>query len=231
MKHNYLKDNIVKFAAAMRDAVDHVKNGDPAYMQVRISHGNVKMGEIQSVSMLPGLTCPACCHNTCGPDCYAAKIANLRPYVLRSYAINTAIALLRPDLYWKQINMIVGLNRYFRFHVSGDIIDKTYFSEMVNCAINNPHCQILAFTKQFEIINAWIDENGDLPENLHILFSGWTNLKPINPHGMPETNIFDENNAPKEDWLICGGNCSECICRGVGCWQVLPGQTIAFKKH
>jgi len=85
----------------------------------------------------------------------------------------------------------------------------------------------LAFTKRFEIVN----EYQELPTNLHILFSGWTNLKPVNPYKFPETNIFTEENPPKENWTICGGNCFECACRGTGCWTIHNGETLAFHKH
>ena len=76
-----------------------------------------------------------------------------------------------------------------------------------------------------------MDENGDLPENLHILFSGWENMDPINPHKLPETNVFGSEDEIRDNWKICGGNCFDCACRGVGCWQAGRGDIVAFKKH
>jgi len=229
MKNYYNPETLNKFKAALKDAIQEVKNGTVS--AVSISRGNVKMGAVQSVSTLPFLTCPARCKGTCGKECYAAKIANLRTSVLKSYARNTALLIVRPDLYWDGIEYAIKGTTYFRFHVSGDIVNAEYFENMVRIAKNNTHCQILAFTKQFEIVNAWIEKNGDLPKNLHILFSGWEDMEPINPHNLPETNVFDKKEGPAESWLVCGGNCFECACRGVGCWQAKNGDVIAFAKH
>lgn len=227
---NYYNEKVMdKFTTALNEAKKEVESG--MVKTVSISSGNVKMGAVPSVSTLPFITCPSRCKGTCGSACYAAKIANMRPSVLKAYARNTALAMLKRDLFWAGINYALMGARFFRFHVSGDILNRDYFDRMVKAAATNPHCEILVFTKRYEIVNAWMDENGDLPENLHILFSGWTNLEPINPHDLPETNIFTDEQGPKDEWLVCGGNCYECGCRGVGCWQAKKGQTVAFKKH
>ena len=228
-KGYYNSKVINKFADAFQAAKALVESG--ADLRVRISNANSKMGNVSSVSTLPFLTCPGCCGHTCGIKCYAAKLANLRPAVLKSYAINTAIAKLRPDIYWQQVNAAVCAVRFFRFHVSGDIMDPDYFAHMIDTARNNPHTEILCFTKQFAIVNKYLDNGGAIPENMHILFSGWENLAPENPHNMPETNVFRDESGIRDGWKICGGNCFNCACRGVGCWQANKGDTIAFKMH
>ena len=229
MANYYTNAIIAKFRAALNKAIQEVKSG--IVTAVSISKGNVKMGAVPSVSTLPFLTCPAVCKGTCGKDCYAAKIANLRKSVLVSYARNTALLMMDPVKFWTDIDCAMRGTRFFRFHVSGDIVNADYFENLIHTCWNNPHCQVLVFTKRFDIVNAWIDENGELPENLHLLFSGWENLKPENPHSLPETNIYDKGTAPRDNWLLCGGNCFECGCRGVGCWQAKKGDVIAFKKH
>lgn len=228
--NGYYKEEILrKFLAALREAREAVKSGSD--LTLRVSDRNNKMGKIPSVSTLPFLTCPSTCRNTCGKICYAAKLANLRPAVLRSYAINTALATLRPDLYWQQVRTVLAVSRFFRFHVSGDIINRAYLDEMISAALSAPHCEILVFTKRYNLVNAWIDENGDLPANLHILFSGWEDLSPENPHGLPETQVYGRKEEPDPSWLLCGGECSSCACRGLGCWQAKRGDVIAFRKH
>jgi len=217
-----------KFADALNDAKTAVRAGD---IRVRFSNSNSKMGAVASVSTLPFLTCPDTCKWTCGVKCYAAKLANLRPSVLKSYAVNTAIAIYRPIEYWNQINEFCKGVRYFRFHVSGDILNAAYFHHMIDVANDNPKCEFLCFTKRYDVVNKWIDENGELPCNLHILFSGWTNLTPDNPYNLPETNVFTCDADFNDDWKVCGGNCFNCACRGVGCWQACKGDTIAFKMH
>ena len=226
----YKPEVLAKFNAALKEQIERVQAGEET--SVRISNANSKMGNVASVSTLPFLTCPACCKDTCGAKCYAAKLANLRPAVLKSYAINTALAMYAPGEYWKQVNAAVSAVRYFRFHVSGDIMNTHYFKSMICAARNNPKTEILVFTKRYDIVNAWIDENGSIPENMHVLFSGWSNLKPENPHNLPETNVIPRGvNSYPEDWKLCGGNCFNCACRGVGCWQAKPGDTIAFNEH
>lgn len=232
VKSFYREEVLEKFRIALEEAKAGVMSGDPYYLRIHVSNGNVKMGDVPSVSTLPFLTCPGICKGTCGIKCYAAKIANLRPSVLKSYAANTALMMLRPDIYWTMLNAMIKAYRYFRFHVSGDITDMKYFDNMVKIARENGHCEILVFTKRYNVVNMWISENGYLPKNLHVLFSGWENLTPENPHNLPETNvIMPEMPEIPDGWKMCGGNCFNCACRGVGCWQAKKGETIAFKLH
>lgn len=200
-------------------------------LRVSISGSNSKMGAVSSVSLLPFLTCPERCAGTCGTYCYAAKLANLRNTVRKSYAINTALAIHRPDVYWAGVDYACKGVRYFRFHVSGDILHTDYFNCMVKIARDNPKCEMLCFTKRYELVNAWMDENRFLPANLHILFSGWDKLEPVNPHHLPETNVILRGREPLTNWKLCGGNCFNCACRGVGCWQARSGDVIAFPQH
>ncbi len=221
-----------KMAAALIEAAEVVKapdfKGGP-----KISHGNSKMGEVPSVSLLPIATCPTRCHGRCASVCYAAKLANMRPAVLKAYAYNTALALYRPDLYWLGVFDAIAASRFFRFHVSGDILAgrSNYFEHMVLAARIYPHCEILAFTKRFEVVNDWIEENGPLPENLHIIFSGWQDMPVPNPHNLPMSQVIFKGCEPDPSWKQCGGNCLKCGCRGIGCWTLAAGETVAFKKH
>lgn len=225
----YTESTLDKFSDSLKAAFAKVESGED--LRVRISDSNSKMGAVASVSLLPFLTCPGTCAGTCGKSCYAAKLANMRPTVRNAYAINTAIAIKRPEIYWQQVNAAACAVRFFRFHVSGDIINADYFANMVNVVRNNPYTEFLCFTKRFEVVNAWIDENGSLPENMHVLFSGWTNLEPVNPHCLPETNVIQKGEEIRNGWTLCGGNCFNCAMAGTGCWQAGKGETIAFHIH
>lgn len=208
-----------------------IKNKKSISSQVAISDGNSKMGKVASVSLLPILTCPSVCKETCGKKCYAKKLCMLRPTVLNAYAKNTAIQKLAMTSYFKAVNKAMQKVRFFRFHVSGDIPNKKYFSNMVKSALNNPHCEILVFTKQFKIVNDYITSEKTLPKNMHILFSGWLNLKPDNPYNLPETMVYSKPEEIKPDWIPCGGNCLNCAINKSHCWKAESGQTIAFKIH
>lgn len=81
-------ETLRKRHAAMLEAL---KNARAAYdagtlKNISFSGGNIKMGAIPSISLLPIVTCPGACFETCAGKCYAAKIAALRPTVRDAYA-------------------------------------------------------------------------------------------------------------------------------------------------
>ena len=197
--------------------------------KISISKGNSKMGFIPSVSLPPIVTCAFGCK--CAKKCYAAKLCKLRPNVRKAYQRNLDILLNDEIEYWTQVNQAVKMSRYFRFHVSGDIVDPHYFHSMVTIAEDNPNTTILAFTKQYEIVNNHLNAYGRLPNNLKIIFSAWPGMHMENPYNMPVANVIFRGSEPAEDWKICGGNCFECACRGVGCWELKKGEHIAFYEH
>ena len=230
-----MMDTIKKFFEAFKMwlaiVCDAIAKHKKLSSMVTISDGNTKMGKVASVSLLPLLTCPKRCRETCGKKCYAVKLCKLRPTVLNSYARNTAIQKVAMHAYFKAIDNAVKNVRFFRFHVSGDIPNKKYFRFMIKTAQENKHCEFLIFTKQYEIVNNWIASGNTIPQNMHILFSGWTNLKPTNPYNLPETNVYNTPEEMNKKWIPCGGNCLNCACKGSGCWTAKNGETIAFKIH
>lgn len=195
---------------------------------INISKGNSKMGAIPSVSL------PACI--TCNPDapcfkkCYARRL-NRYTNVKNAYQNN--LDLLNEDWmeYWRQLREQVKTARFFRYHVSGDIPNKGYFKEMVITACKNPNTQFLAFTKQYDIVNNYIDIVGGLPNNLKIIFSNWGDWKCKNPYNLPQCEIIFKGQEIPENYKLCGGNCTDCACRGVGCWELKNGEIIAIKEH
>ena len=202
-----------------------------AILNVSISSGNSKT-HVPSVSISPIFTCPARCKGVCDGKCYAVKGCAIHTSELNAYARNLAIYLEQPARYWQAIRTAAANVRFFRWHVAGDIVDAAYFSGMIETARALPDTAFLAFTKKYEIVNTWIDRNGAIPCNFKIVFSGWGDaLKPINPHNLPETTVFPKHSEPRPEWLLCGGNCLECACRGVGCWQLQPGDVLAFELH
>ena len=198
-------------------------------MKISISNGNKKMGAIPSVSL------PAC--TTCNPSapcfkkCYAAKLERIYKSVKNAYNRNFEILATNPLEYWTQVREAAKMAKYFRFHVSGDIPDSIYFYDMVLTAREIPDTYFLAFTKQYNIVNDYLKNGGTIPKNLKIIFSNWGTWKCENPYNLPTAEIIFKGEAPADNWKICGGNCSECACRGVGCWELQNGETIAFYEH
>ena len=204
--------------------------------KVSISEKNGKMGRVPSVS-LPSLLFCTCCG--CWKKCYANRMEKRRKTIREAYARNAKILLNNPEEYWRQVKEVVRLNRFFRFHVSGDIPNYEYFCKMIETANENEHCDILCFTKKYRIVNKWIDEHGKsaecLPKNLHMVFSAWDDLKMENPYNLPEAHIEFKNGkrtAPEGKEVIkCFGCCEECYLAGCGCWKLKPGEAIEFKEH
>lgn len=187
------------------------------------------MGAIPSVSL------PAC--TTCNPGapcfakCYARRMTARRPNVGAAYAKNLEIYKNGFFNYFGQIADATITARFFRYHVSGDIPDMEYLKGMCSVAIARPHCVFLSFTKQYNIVNDFIKAGNRLPPNLKIIFSNWGKWNCENPYKLPQCEIIFKGETPAPDWKICGGNCTACACRGVGCWELKNGETIAIYEH
>lgn len=188
------------------------------------------MGNISSISLPPVVTCIKC---DCANKCYAKKLARLRPSVRNAYDHNLSLLKEDPDTYWRGVEASIMTSRYFRFHVSGDIPDRQYLDRMVEVSDRNKHCEILCFTKKHALVNQRIEEVGDLPHNLHMIYSGWPGLVMDNPFNLPEAHVRfrDGTTTASPDAIDCGGNCTECAVTAGGCWSLRNGEQVIFDEH
>lgn len=200
-------------------------------MNVKISSGNSKMGTIPSVSLPAGVTCRQDCE--CSKKCYAKRLERRRPSVHQAYQHNYDLMTRDANTYWREVEASIMMSRFFRFHVSGDIPDAGYFEHMVDIARTNPHCEILCFTKKYDIVNSHISIVGKLPNNFHVIFSSWRNLDMVNPHNLPEAHVHykDGSTTARSDAKLCGGNCTECAITDGGCWNLRDGEQVVFNEH
>lgn len=196
---------------------------------ISISPGNMKMGAIPSVSLPACITCNP--NAPCFKKCYAARITRRYKQSRDAYARNLEILNSSPDAYWLQVKAAAMVARFFRYHVSGDIPNIEYFNSMVELARELPNTNFLAFTKQYQIVNEYINNGGSIPQNLKIIFSNWGAWKCENKFNLPVCEIVFKNETPRDDWKICGGNCTTCACAGIGCWELKQGETIAIYEH
>lgn len=197
---------------------------------VKISKGNSKLGAIPSVSLPSIKTCRNC---ACQEKCYAQKLERLRPAVRNAYQHNLEVWIKDPETYWREVEASIMMSRFFRFHVSGDIPSFKYLINMVEIARRQPHCEILCFTKKYNLVNEFIEQGGELPGNLHMIFSGWVGLEMANPFSLPEAHVRyrDGSTTACEDAIECGGNCTECALTEGGCWNLQRGQQVIFNEH
>lgn len=195
---------------------------------VSISRNNRKVGAIPSFSLPVGVTCAAGC--SCLKKCYAARMARIRPSVGDAWARNLTLWQERPDAVRQAVIASALLSSYFRYFVGGDIPDAAFLQMMVEVARAVPSCRFLAFTKKYDLINAYLDEGGELPQNLQIIFSEWKNHAP-NPHALPLSRVIFKGEDEPPGAMVCGGNCGECICKGIACWALKSGDIIHFHEH
>lgn len=216
----------------LKQAREKINNGNR--VKISISHDNVKLEDgttgdaIPSISLLPVYTCPAgvpCCK-----DCYACRMARYKN-AKTAWARNTAIYEDMPNEYFRQLERELFKNRFFRVHVSGDVPDAAYFEKLVGIVRKNPGCNVLIFTKQYDIVNHYVDTVGPIPENMHLIFSNWNSWTCDNPHGFPVTDVIKPGTACPADGKLCGGNCYECARRNGGCWNLQHGKKLYFYLH
>ena len=199
---------------------------------------NTKTG-IKSIDLLPVVTCHARCRTTCGEikkgrkfnrgKCYAFKLMYRNARTCARWAVNTALLILYPARFFEGVDYLMRSERFVRCFVAGDANIPGFFDSLCNCLTNNPDCRVQGFTKCYEIVNAYIEKHGALPGNLKLLFSGWEDMKPDNPHNLPISDVYDD--VLPEGWLSCGGNCLHCACVGLGCWKAENGDVVGLKKH
>lgn len=170
----------------------------------------------------------------CAKSCYDLRNDFIYKEVINTRAINSAIYHEDPKRYFKEIDDYLNYRypRAFRFHIGGDIQDKWYLDKMCEIARKHKDAKFLAFTKMFDVCNEYIDDGNVIPENMHILFSGWLGLNMDNRHGFPEAHpIFESGTSAPEGTRLCTGNCTECLKEDRLCWSIGKGQAVGFLAH
>lgn len=199
-------------------------------LKVKISNGNTKMGRIKSVSLPPVVTCRK--DAPCIKKCYARRLMRY-PNVRNAYDNNLSLYKQDSGEYFAQVEHIARLERFFRWHVAGDIPDVEYLANMCYIAIKCEDTQFLCFTKQHEIVNKYIGMGFRIPHNLSLIFSEWEGLELNNPHNLPTAKVItqEQADAMQDKRFLCGGNCEHCVINKVGCWYLLDGESIYLVEH
>lgn len=230
----YKPDTIKKYISAMLAMIAYFvdlfkKEGS---LKVAISSGNRKLGMVYNVSLAPIITCANC--SGCKEFCYDLKSCLQYGNVMRARARNTALLRMDRDSYFAQIESIMTSkkkHRYFRWHVSGEIVDMDYLQRMIDIARRHPDWTYWTYTKHYMVVNRWIRDNGGnknaIPSNLHIMFSEWKGMEIINPYGMPEFRVHFPGEK-KPACYHCPGNCDVCKRTNRGC---LAGETSYVDLH
>lgn len=229
IENGYTVETLKKFYNNAKLLIDfYMQHVDD--IKVCITNGNRKIGHVMNVSLLPIFTCLNNCQG-CRFFCYDIKACMQYKNVLIARVRNTVLLWCNRKAYFEQIEQKIArrrTNKYFRWHVAGDIIDSDYFERMIEIARNHSDFVFWTYTKQYNIVNQYCDKYGknSIPSNFSIMFSQWDGIEIINPYNFPEFRVYDDITNVKEH--ICPGNCELCLKAKTGCPY---GVTSAVKKH
>ena len=215
------------------DSIRKVKymGRDLASIKMCISSGNRKIGRVMNVSLMPVMTCGNC--KECKHFCYDIKACLQYPNTVIDARMRNTVLLLRDrDEYFHRIDVAISrrrINKFFRWHVAGEIVDIDYLSRTCDIARKHPDFVFWTYTKMYDTVNAFIDANGRdaIPSNFHIMFSEWKGLPMNNPYGMPTFSCHFPDE-PVPDAFKCPGNCDICKATGRGC---IAGETTYNDLH
>ena len=216
----YKKETLKKILSLLVTLVNMYMSRKYETLRLHISTGNKKIGRTHNFSMAPGLSCINC--TECINYCYDIKACWQYENVRNARAENLAMMRMDMDATFRQIDDYISRkrrNKYFRWHVSGDILSIEYFNYMVQIARRHPDWLFWTYTKAYGYVNAWIKEHGRdaLPDNLSVMFSVWNGMQCPNPYGMPTFTCIMPDMKPDPDAWTCPGNCQACIASGHGC--------------
>lgn len=179
-------------------ATRQYSNTEPLYeikvtndTDLSISIGNIKLGKIHSLNLLPGKhllktntrglltnvpgTCNGCCEGCENGGCYAIRDAKLHHNVtIPAWASNTL--LMRKDLneFFAKIDKYINEHKvkYWRWHSSGEISSYEYLVKMNELALNHPEVKFYFYTKRFDWVMRFEKEN-NFAANLTCNISVW----------------------------------------------------------
>ena len=224
-------ESINKVFQMVKDFITGHRNG----YKLHLSKGNTKLGAIVNVSLPPVVTCHNC--SNCKLYCYAVRSYHRAENVSNAWNDNYLYFLNDQAGYFRDISKALKRKRFFRWHVSGDIVNHDYLIGMIQVAKDNPKCQFLAFTKAYQIVNQAIDNGAIIPANLHLLFSAAPGNEMPNPHRLPECHINFEDPSKNtycggaEYEYHCTGNCTECAVNCCGCFFLQNGDVTIINQH
>jgi hypothetical protein len=194
--------------------------------KISISTGNSKLGKISNVSLTPVESCGNA--ELCKDDCYALGPYKQYPNVKKSWDRNLKMAREHPDQYFQAIQDHLNPIKYFRFHVSGEILNDGYFKRMCRVAYHNPQVNFMVLTKMYSIINSYPGFPAFIPDNLSVILSVWPGLEFENPYDLPLAFMQDGTETRVVNAIECSGKCDECH----KCWSLKElGKNVVFNKH
>jgi len=200
---------------------------------VHIIWGNSKIGRTFNISLPPGITCQK--NVPCADKCYAKKFYRWENQAAHAWDENLEEYRKSPKVYFQSIRDFLQAKRhggYFRWHVSGDIVDDRYLLGVIATAEVVPDFAFLIYTRYpFE------DKIKEIPKNLTIIKSYWNGFDRKYDDRFPAFMAVDRNKTGylegmESDGKIhnvtwCKGECENCRM----CWTAQAGDIILNHIH
>ena len=202
--------------------------------EISMANNNSKTGKACLNIAFPVCTCRN--DAPCKEVCYACKGCQQFANVQAAYYRNLRLYFDNPDNFFEQVYCKVkfaGLPKV-RLFDSGDFPDYDFLVRLVDLCNKTKDVKYMAFTKKYDLVNKYIDENGDLPANLNIMFSAWDRLwEVLNPHnlGVAYVDFDDKRMNPDfpQNAFVCPGRKTTCSACGA-CWSKKL-KAVVFKQH
>ena len=117
-------ESIRKIVALANEKEKELKNKNISEIKICISKGNKKIGKVMNVSLMPVKTCGNC--KQCMLYCYDIKACLQYPNTVIDARMRNTVLLKRDrNEYFNRIENAIErrrTNKYFRWHVAGDIL-------------------------------------------------------------------------------------------------------------
>lgn len=229
----YSIETVRRVMRAARERGESLAGAGAGDIPLCISSGNRKIGRVMNVSLMPILSCGNC--RECSRLCYDIKACAQYPGTVIDARMRNLTALKKDrDGYFSRIDEAISRrrkNKFFRWHVAGDIVDIDYFDRMVKIARAHPDFTFWTYTKMYGLVNEWVAAHGGtreaVPANFSVMFSEWRGMPMENPYGFPEFRVVFKDETPPAGHY-CPGNCDVCKNLHKGC---VVGETTYCMEH
>ena len=172
----------------------------------------------------------------CKAGCYACKGCQNMAKVQAAYYRNLRLYNDDPDNFFEQVYFKIKFSGLPKVRVfdSGDLPSYDFLERLVEVCKKTPETKWMMFTKKYEIVNEYIEKNGNLPDNLNVIFSAWHKLWSVpNPHnlGVAYVDFKDKTLNPEfpKNAFVCPGRESTCSACGA-CWSKKL-KAVVFHQH
>ena len=214
--------------------------------RLNVAEGNSKTGSnVINFNFPIEMTCNHACECYKNATCYACNGCYLFANNQALYSENLNFFNNNSDDdFMNALQLVIDKTGYkrFRYFTCGDIPNIRCIDCMVSLAKRNPSVKCWSYTKKYNLVNTWIDNNGNLPENLVIIFSHWMNedgtyFDMHNPHNLPTSEFIPYGREELKEKVTHICPCSDptvnatCATCDHPCYTLKNGESMALLEH